>query len=433
VPRILICAYACLKDPCTPLPGGGDLMAWKLVTRLSQRCELWVLTSDLNREAIEAAKPQVNGDRLHFCYVGLPEALRPLLRFAGGVHFYAYLWQWRAYCTARRLQREIGFDLFHHLTYDNDWMASPTGALLPVPYLRGPGGGAHRTPKAFIRRYPLRGRLWEWFRSTMQWLLRHDPFFILGHSRAKLILVCNRESFEALPRRWQAKAQIFPVNGVDSALLRVARPERRDGEFRVLMAGRLVRLKAFDLGVRAFAAFARQHKPEERIVLQIIGTGPERERLEELAVELGVAWRVRFEGWKSQPELWEAMANAHVFLFPSLRDGGGMVVVEAMATGCPVVCADLGGPAMHVTPECGIKLKPETPEQLIGDIAQALEHLYRHPALRQAMGAAARRRTETVYSWDVLAERMLQIYHRLLDVPPGSASEAEKRCRVKAL
>ena len=90
--------------------------------------------------------------------------------------------------------RIICFDAFHHVTYANDWMASYIGALLPVPYIRGPGGGAHRTPKGFEEEYQLGGRVWEKVRVAGQWIFRHDPAFLIGQNRASAILVCHDES-----------------------------------------------------------------------------------------------------------------------------------------------------------------------------------------------------------------------------------------------
>ena len=104
------------------------------------------------------------------------------------------------------------------------------------------------------------------------------------------------------------------------------------------------------------------------------------------------------------------MRSCDVFLFPSLRDGGGLVVVEAMAAGKPVICVDLGGPAMHVTEDCGIKVAPLSPEQVVRDLAAALERLFRDKPLRVQMGEAARRRAERVYHWDRLGERILGVY-----------------------
>ena len=70
------------------------------------------------------------------------------------------------------------------------------------------------------------------------------------------------------------------------------------------------------------------------------------------------------------------MRECDVFLFPSLRDGGGAVVIEAMAAGKAVICMDLAGPGLHVTEECGIKIPADSPRETIELMARALEQLY---------------------------------------------------------
>jgi len=416
--RVLACAYACVVNPEVKVPGGGDLMAWNLVKRLGRVHRLWVLTAAQNRDALEATLKKEPLPSVEFHYVDLPRWLRPLLRRQGGLHFYAYLWQWKAYFVARKLQRQIHFDAFHHLTYDNDWMASIIGALLPVPYIRGPGGGAHRIPKTFLQEYSVRGRLAERLRVIGQWIFRHDPFFRLSQRRARVILVCNREALEAIPRKWQHKVHLFPVNGISSTDLTLAVSARNpDEKFRVLSAGRLVRIKGFDLAIRAFKGFldrcAVMLTPGE-IEFAIIGDGPEQPRLEALIRESGLEKYVYISGWMPHDKLLAKMTSCDVFLFPSLRDGGGEVVVEAMAAGRPVICLDLAGPGMHVTGACGIKIPTSSPEQAVSDMASALERLYKDKELRSRMGRAARERAEQVYHWDRLGERMMDIYAEVI-------------------
>lgn len=423
--RVLMCAFACAADPSTKFFGGGDLMACNMVKRLGRVHRLWVLTAAQNRKAIEAALKAKPLPDVQFVYVELPGWLHPLLRHQGGIQFYAYLWQWKAYFVARKLQRQIHFDAFHHLTYDNDWMASIIGALLPVPYLRGPGGGAHRTPKAFVRNYPLRERCWERVRTIGQWLYRHDPFFVLGRRRAKAILVCNREALNAVPQKWQHKVQLMPHSGVPSAAFEGFRPGAQPKEtYRILTAGRLVRLKAFDLAIEAFKTFVARTGLAGRsdgVEFSIVGDGPELPRLRGLVCSYGLQEQVRFETWKPQEELWSTMRSCDVFLFPSLRDGGGLVVVEAMAAGKPVICLDLGGPGLHVTKGCGIKVPASSPEQAVRDLAEALGQLYQDPELRLRMGRAARERAARLYHWDRLGERMLEIYQDALGIQQGEA------------
>ncbi len=91
-----------------------------------------------------------------------------------------------------------------------------------------------------------------------------------------------------------------------------------------------------------------------------------------------------------------------------------MVVLEAMASGLPVVCLDYGGPGEMVTEECGIKVKPVTPEQTIEDLADALLKLANDPALRRRMGEAGRKRVEEVYSWEKKGEFIKKMYEKVL-------------------
>jgi len=428
-------------------------MAWNLIKRLGSEYRLWVLTAAQNRKAIDAALARSPVPNTEIVYVDLPARLHALLRHQGALQFYAYLWQWKAYFVARRLHRRIRFDAFHHLTYENDWMASPTGALLPIPYLRGPGGGAHFVPGEFRARFGASARLWEYFRIGMQWVFRHDPFFALGQECARVLLMANREALEALPGRWRRKAQMMSVNGVSMAEAEASGvgvglalpadrkgtasrpptpaividglggPLPRNGKFRVLTAGRLVPIKGFDLAVRAFkswiqdSGFGIQGNPDARPQLVIVGEGPERARLEALARELGLNGQVKFTGWMARESLLEEMAAADVFLFPSLRDGGGLVVVEAMSVGKPVVCLDLAGPGLHVTPECGVKVPAHSPEQAVRDLAGALDRLYADPALRLDMGQAGRERAREVYDWDRIAERISALYRDIVFSP----------------
>jgi glycosyltransferase involved in cell wall biosynthesis len=203
----------------------------------------------------------------------------------------------------------------------------------------------------------------------------------------------------------------------------------------VLTAGRLVPIKGFDLAIRAFkkwsqeseariqdSGFGIQGKTSDnhgspRAELVIVGEGPERTQLEALARELGLNGQVKFPGWMPRQELLREMTASDVFLFPSLRDGGGLVVVEAMAAGRPVICLDLAGPGLHVTPECGVKVPADSPQQAVRDLAGALDRLYRDARARLQMGRAARQRAREVYDWDRIAERISGIYR---DIAPVS-------------
>ena len=106
--------------------------------------------------------------------------------------------------------------------------------------------------------------------------------------------------------------------------------------------------------------------------------------------------------------------SCDVFLFASLRDGGGQVVVEAMGAGKPVVCFDLAGPGFHIDNSCGIKIKPENPKQAVVDIASALEKLYLDKDLRLKLGKGAKDKAEREYDWSKLGDKLNEIYKEVL-------------------
>ena len=410
--RILACAFTCCPPDTQGFTGGEDVLGWNLVLQIARVHEVWALTQVKDRPNIEQRLTEHPVQGLHFHYVELPQWSRPLLKFQGGHQLYYYLWQIKAYLAARRLHQKLGFDLFHHITYANDWMVSFIGALLPISYVRGPGGGAHRTPKGLVHEYPLGGRLWEKVRAVGQWLFRHDPLFIRGQARAGAILVCNRDSVGKIPRKWSTKVHLFPVSGVSSEDLSLSSTVKsQTREFKVLTAGSLIRVKGFGLAVKAFKLFVDKH-PDSK--LTIAGDGPEERRLRRLIHRSQLENKVKLVGGIPRDDLLCRMASSDALLFPSLRDGGGTVVIEAMSAAKPVVCLDIGGPGLHINEDCGIKINPTSSQETVQNLADALERLYLDEGLRGKMGENGRERARQLYHWDRLGERLMEIYQPML-------------------
>ncbi len=412
VPRILTSSYACAPPGSPTFHGGEELLGWKLTTEISKGNETWALISEEHRESVEAALTTEPDAYPNLCpvYIGLPRWLSWMRNHQGTIQLYAYLWQLKAYVVAEQLHDEIGFDTFHHITYANDWMASHAGALLDVPYVRGPGGGAQQVPASFRSRYGLRFRFAQRWRSGLQGLFRADPFFRRGQERADRLLVCTPESREAMPERWREKTEFFPVNGIDTDDVETLSPANSGGPFTVIVVGKHLKLKGFDLAIEAFGRF-QEGLPDTRLML--VGRGPETEQLELLVEELGVR-HAEFTGWLPHDETLERIREADVLLFPSLRDGGGGVVVEAMALGTVAVCLDLAGPGLHTAHGHGVAVPARNPEQAIDDLACALRELHDDPQWREVLQSRARERVLDRYTWEGHGERLQRIYDEIL-------------------
>lgn len=149
----------------------------------------------------------------------------------------------------------------------------------------------------------------------------------------------------------------------------------------------------------------------------IIGKGPEEGRLRRLIGELGLGDSVRIQDWLPREEVLKEMRSSDVFLFPSFRDGGGAVVVEAMASGLPVICLDSGGPGSHIQAGWGIKVGPASAEDVAREMGRALRTLYDDEGLREALGEAARKRAAAYYLWNAHGDRLLEIYRSIVPGP----------------
>jgi len=152
----------------------------------------------------------------------------------------------------------------------------------------------------------------------------------------------------------------------------------------------------------------------EPVELWVAGDGPLAREWREEAERLGLGERVRFLGRLPWSEMKEIFEKAHAFLFTSLRDSFGSVVLEAMAYGLPVVTLDHQGVGTFLPPEAAIKVPVREPRDTIGGLAEAIERLAEDEGLRLSMSQAAWRFAQEE-RWDRRAERMLSLYEEVLD------------------
>ncbi len=182
-----------------------------------------------------------------------------------------------------------------------------------------------------------------------------------------------------------------------------------EGPINVLYAGRITHEKGADLLAGAFLA-ARERDP--RLHLVLAGDGPERERLSER-----VGKHASFLGWQRGADLARTYASADIFLFPSATDTFGQVILEAQASGLPVLAVAAGGPLELVQDGVTGLLRDADSVQL----ADALVALAGSPALRKRLATAAlgavRERT-----WERALQRLAAGYRRALEQPGAPAT-----------
>lgn len=221
--------------------------------------------------------------------------------------------------------------------------------------------------------------------------------------RRAAALVANSRGLRDLARTFapDLDVQIIP-NGVDAA--RFFPGQRPPGPARLLTVGRVVHQKGVDLTLRALAGLR-----DLEWTFEVVGDGPQRAALQDLARELGIADRVTFAGWKPNTDLPDLYRRADLFVFPSRHEGMPNVVLEAMASGLPVVASAIAGNEELVLPEqTGLLVPPGDVEAL----RLALRRLVPDADLRARLGAAGRDRVEREFSWRATAQAYLVLLER---------------------
>jgi D-inositol-3-phosphate glycosyltransferase len=227
---------------------------------------------------------------------------------------------------------------------------------------------------------------------------------------------CTDEVFE-LMRMGRSRSRISVVPcGVDVDLFTPNGPRAPRGEqHRIVSVGRFVPRKGFDVVVRALTAI-----PNAELVIvggpdrAELDADPEARRLRKLAAELGVADRVRLYGSVAREDMPAILRSADVVACTPWYEPFGIVPLEAMACGIPVVASAVGGMLDTIVHDVtGRLVPPKRPAEL----ADALHHLLRDAFLRRSLGAAGRDRARARYTLDRIAADTMRIYDRL--VPAG--------------
>ena len=414
-PRVLLIA-----ESANPEWSSASLIGWSLSRALRDQVDAHVVTHVRNRDALERA-----GWREGREYTAIdPAAVEgPVNRFGEAVRKLARLgWTWTTalatfayYYFEHQLWERFGarirageFDIVHRITPVSP--ATPSRIAhrcrnAGVPFVWGPMNGGVPWPKEF--RGALR-REGEWL-SYVRGMHRFLPGYATTRSDAAAVLPGSRCAWEEL-RGYHDRCVYIPENAIEPSRFEVPVPARREGPLRAAFVGRLVALKGVDMLIEAAAPLVQRGL----VALDIIGDGPEMPLLKARVEQAGIAGGVKLHGWIEHRDVAPLLARSHVFAFPSIREFGGGVVLEAMTLGLVPIVVDHGGPAELITDETGFRVPLGTRESIVAAFREILAALAANPARSAAMGEKARQRVHRLFTWEVKARQILEVYRWVL-------------------
>jgi glycosyltransferase involved in cell wall biosynthesis len=406
--------------------GGEALIPYQYFKHLRQLdIDVHLLVHERTRNELCAAFPN-DIERLHFvvdsriniwcCKLGrfIPDRLADFTLGAVS-HFYTQVRQRR---MAQALVQDHRFNIVHEPIPVSPKQPSIMFSL-SVPVIIGPMNGGMDYPP----NYETSGRI---ERAIITMLRRTSAFWnrvLPGKRYAALILVANRRTYAALPSNIKDnKVLEFVENGVDLERFQAESGGTRRGQVNIIYMGRLVDWKRVDLLLDACEKLIGKLNFKTHIV----GDGPLRGTLERQVRKMSLTNYVQFHGWTPQAAAANLLRASDIMVLPSMRECGGAVVLEAMASGVPVIAPNWGGPADYIVEDTGILLPTVSPNEFVAELANAIMWLAKNREARVRMGMAGRRRAQELYAWDVKVKALLKIYEGVLSTKITS-SQADAR------
>lgn len=299
----------------------------------------------------------------------------------------------------RRLKGRTAPDVIHvHSFFGIGLEALLTASRLGIPVV----GTNHTTIAGFGPHMPIS-------------VDRAAAYVMWFYNRCDCVTAPSRSVFEELGTRRLRRPCRVVSNPIDTVLFRPAREADRDGlrarfgliRPTITYAGRLAPEKNIDVLLHALALLRDAGVPAD---LAIAGHGSHEAKLRTLAAELNLTQNILFLGTLAPENLATLLQVSEIFTIMSTSETQSMVLLQAMASGVPVVAADTRALPEFVAPTSGLLVDPHDPPQL----AKAFESLLASPARRQALGAGGRRAAEA-FGVEAIADTWDAVYRSVLD------------------
>ena len=270
----------------------------------------------------------------------------------------------------------------------------------PIPFVIGPLNGG----LPYVQGFSQADNQKQWI-SSLRNLYRFLPFARSTYRNAAAIIAASSQTYAEFAA-YRDKLFFVPEPGIGRSLcFGDTRNPEPGAKLELIFVGGLIPCKACDLALRAAASLLRS----DLASFTVVGDGPERSRLEQLAKSLGIEKAVSFCGWVSHAEVLRRLRSADVMVFPSVRDFGAGVVFEALASGAVPVVADFGGPGDIVHAEVGYKVPLTNESDFVAQMEKILTELAHNRDLLKRLRQQGMAYARECLTWDAKAQSTTQV------------------------
>ncbi|MBD2012848.1 glycosyltransferase family 4 protein [Microcoleus sp. FACHB-53] len=410
-------------EQCNPTFPSVPFVAYNLFKEIDRIVDVTLVTHERNRDAFETKT-----DHKKVIYIPQGEFNTKYYNFVEGFATKGRI-NWPLYHTLtypiygefdnkvyQQFKQSIlngDYDIVHALTpMMPRYPHKVVKACTKTPFLLGPVNGGLPFPSGFKETAKQESANLNFLRTLGRSLI---PGYVETYKKADKILVGSAYTLQMLKEMFAIpndKTELFYENGISKDFLSRAKNASDGSKVKLLFVGRLVPYKCADVVIEAISHLDKEI--QDKISLSIVGDGSERANLEKQVQELNLGQTVSFVGWINQQQTLEYYSQSDIFCFPSIREFGGAVVLEAMACGLPCIVANNGGIAEYVTEETGFKIDPISREYLVQEVTDKIKLLVKDEPLRKTMSIKAVERVQD-FEWERKAQKIVGIYQELIE------------------
>ena len=398
------------------------LVGWSLSNALRKVADVHIVTQIRNSDAI---KNQGLIEGKDFTAIDSEAVARPLWKITNflrggegkgwttGQAIKLFSYYYFEYLLWKKFGKEIKnkkFDIIHRVT--------PLSPTLPsliakkckranIPFVIGPLNGGVPWPKEFDSE---RREEREWL-SYIRNAYKLMPGYKSTLKSASAIITGSKDTLKQVPTKYHDKCIYIPENAIEPDRFSLTAQPYLEGPLRACFVGRLVPYKGPDMLLEAALPLLKAGT----LKLDVIGDGPLMQMLVDMVNKENISSSVKLTGWIEHSEIQNVMCQSQVLAFPSIREFGGGVALEAMALGIVPLIVDYAGPSELVVEGTGYKVPLGSRENIVLAMREKLRWMTENPDVLEGMAQNAKQRVFDYFTWDKKAAQVNKVYEWLLE------------------
>jgi len=368
--KILISAYS-----CEPNSGSEHEIGWSWIKALSKnnKNKITIITRKSNKKKIYLENTLCKKKNVNFWFYDLPDFFLKILKKKNkkNTYLYFYLWQLLIYFKFKSKINKIKFDFIHHVTFVS--LRIPSFLFLcKSNFFFGPVCGGEVIKNCLIKNFSLKAKIIEYLRLISNYYIKYSPIMNLLFLKSKKIILTHEVNLSLVPKIFHKKVVIVPSIFNDKIFFK----NKIKKNYNIYFAGRLLEWKGAHYLIKIFK---KLYKANNKIKLEIFGDGPLKAKIIDQVKNEVFKNNIKLHGLLPQSKFLKKIKKSDLLIFPTLRDSGGYVILDALKNNINVLTTNAPGPISIIKKnELGyIDIYKNTEEEIINKFTKKIIWYYK--------------------------------------------------------